>query len=312
MSATGRNAPPVAVVTGAASGIGLELVRRLSRTHRVALLDVDGPAAGRAAAEIGGGALAVACDITDADSVAAAVRAVVERFGGIDVAVSNAGIGSAGAARHLDPDALARQLAVNVTGNWRFLHACLPHLEASRGYLLGVASAAALMAPPGESFYGASKAGLEALLDTLRTEIAHLGVDVGVAYLMFVDTPMVRQGDRDHPDLELMRRRLPGAAGRTIPVETAAGILARGVDRRAARIFVPGSLRTQYVLRGVIRSLMDRPLRRMAPELDALTAAKVRERGPYDAAFGRRPRADGQQAQDTGEAPTVRAPTRGS
>ncbi|MFC8672145.1 SDR family NAD(P)-dependent oxidoreductase [Streptomyces griseorubiginosus] len=307
MSATGRNAPPVAVVTGAASGIGLELVRRLSRTHRVALLDVDGPTAGRAAADIGGGALAVGCDITDAGRHGG--RAGGRRaLGGIDIAVSNAGIGSAGAARHLDPDALARQLDVN----WRFLHACLPHLEASRGYLLGVASAAALMAPPGESFYGASKAGLEALPDTLRTEVAHLGVDVGVAYLMFVDTPMVRQGDRDHPDLELMRRRLPGAAGRTIPVETAAGILARGVERRAARVFVPGSLRTQYVLRGVIRSLMDRPSRRIAPEPDALTAAKVRERGPYDAAFGRRPRADGQETQDNGGAPLVRAPTGGS
>ncbi|MFJ8111038.1 SDR family NAD(P)-dependent oxidoreductase [Streptomyces sp. NPDC096132] len=293
-TATRRSVAPVAVVTGAASGIGFELARRLSRTHRVALLDIDGPGAERAAAEIAGDALAVGCDITDADAVTAAVKTVVERFGGIDVAVSNAGIGSAGAARHLDPDALSRQLDVNVTGNWRFLHACLPHLEASRGYLLGIASAAALMAPPGEAFYGASKAGLEALLDTLRTEVAHLGVDVGVAYLMFVDTPMVRQGDRDHPDLELMRRQLPGAAGRTLPVETAADILAGGVERRAARIFVPGSLRVQHVLRGVIRSLMDRPFRRMAPELDALTAAKVREHGPYDAAFGRRSRAGGQ------------------
>ncbi|MFE7654733.1 SDR family NAD(P)-dependent oxidoreductase [Streptomyces bottropensis] len=295
MSDTGANAAPVAVVTGAASGIGLELVRRLSAAHRVALLDIDAAAAERAAAEIGGSALAVHCDITDAGSVAAAVRTVVEHFGAIDVAVSNAGIGSAGAVRHLDPDVLVTQLDVNLTGNWRFLHACLPHLEASRGYLLGVASAAAVLAPPGEAFYGASKAGLEALLDTLRTEVAHLGVDVGVAYLMFIDTPMVRQGDRDHPDLELMRRKMPGSAGRALPVSMAADVLARGVARRSARIFVPGSMRAQYVLRGVIRPLMDRVLRRMAAELDSLTEAKVRERGPYDAAFGRRTQTSGQE-----------------
>ncbi|MFE3054121.1 SDR family NAD(P)-dependent oxidoreductase [Nocardia sp. NPDC059239] len=278
---------PVAVITGAASGIGLELARRLARTHRVALLDIDGAAAERAAAEIGDAAAAVPCDIVRSDSVAAAVAAVIERFGRIDVAVSNAGIGTVGAARHLDPDVLAVQLDVNLTGNWRFLHACLPHLAVSRGYVLGVASAAAIMSPPGEAFYGASKAGLEALLNTLRTEVAHLGIDVGIAYLMFIDTPMVRDGDREHADLARMRRKLPGAAARTYPVAMAADLLARGVNGRARRVFVPRSLRIQHVLRGVLWSLIDRPFRRIAVEVDALTEAKVRERGAFAAGFSR-------------------------
>src|SRR5918911_5184443 len=138
-------ARPVAVVTGAARGIGFETARQLRDTHRVALLDIDGEGAERAAAQIGGDAVAAACDITDRAAVASAVADVVERCGGIDVAIANAGIATAGALRHLDPDVLALQLDVNVTGNWRFVHACLPHVIERRGYVLGVASAAAIV-----------------------------------------------------------------------------------------------------------------------------------------------------------------------
>ena len=99
-------ARPVAVVTGAARGIGLETARRLSATHRVALLDLDAEGAERAAAGLGD-AVWARCDITDPDSVATAIDEVVAECGGIDVCISNAGIAAAGALRHLDPDVLA-------------------------------------------------------------------------------------------------------------------------------------------------------------------------------------------------------------
>jgi NAD(P)-dependent dehydrogenase (short-subunit alcohol dehydrogenase family) len=279
---------PVVVITGGAMGIGLEVARRIAPTHRVALLDIDAEKARSAAAQLGSDAIALSCDITDPASVAAAVHTVVERFGGIDVAVSNAGIGSGGTARHLDPDALATQLNVNLTGNWRFIHACLPHLVRSRGYLLGVASAAAITAPPGESFYSASKAGLEALLNVLRTEVAHLGVDVGVAYLMFIDTPMVREMDLEQADLARMRKKLPGPAGKTYPVSMAADRVADGIRRRATRVFVPSSLRWQYLLRGLLPPVLDITFRRIAREIDQLTEAKVAERGSFAAGFNQR------------------------
>lgn len=278
---------PVAVITGAANGIGLETGRRLIRTHQVALLDIDGEAAEKAAAKLDGAAAAFRCDITDRASVAAAVGGIIDRFGTIDVAVSNAGIGTVGAARHLDPDVLAAVLGVNVTGNWRFIHACLPHLAESRGYLLGVASAAAIFCPPGESMYAASKAGLEALLDVVRVEVAQLGIDIGVAYLMFIDTPLVRDGDREHPDLAGMRSMLRGPARKTYPVSMAADALVRGIQSRARQVFVPGSLRYQHLLRGVIKPVIDREFRRIAPEVDRLSEQKVRERGSFAAAFNR-------------------------
>jgi NAD(P)-dependent dehydrogenase (short-subunit alcohol dehydrogenase family) len=287
MSDTSSRPLPVAVITGAASGIGLETARRLVRTHRVAVLDLHLGPAERAVQSLSGTAVALQCDITDQESVTTAVDAVIARFGRIDVAISNAGIGAIGAARHLDPDVLAAQLDVNVTGNWRFMHACLPHLVETNGYLLGVASAAAIFSPPGEALYAASKAGLEALLNVVRVEVAHLGVDVGIAYLLFIDTPMVRDADTEHGDFARMRALLPGPAGKAYPVSLAADTLVRAVHRRSRRAFVPSSVRVQYLLRGVIGNVVDRQFRRIAPEVDRLTAQKVAEKGPFEAGFTR-------------------------
>ena len=279
---------PVAVITGAASGIGLELAKRLAGTHRIGVLHRDLGGAERAAEEIGAAALPVLCDITDQASVTTAISTVVDKFDGIDIAVSNAGIASVGTARHLEPDVLATQLDVNVTGNWRFIHACLPHLVASKGYLLGVASGAAVFGPPSESLYSASKSALEALLNVVRVEVKHLGVGVGIAYPMFVDTPMLRDGEGEHGDFTTMRKQLPGSAGKTYPVEYAAALLERGVRRRSARIFVPPSLRIQFTLKGVLGPMMDRLFAPMVPQVDALTAEKVDQLGPFTAAFDRR------------------------
>lgn len=285
------NAPseslPVAVITGAARGIGLATAEALSATHRVAMLGLGGTALEEAADRLGDGVRPYECDITDQDSVNSAIAAVIDDFGRIDVAISNAGIGSAGIARHLSPDVLARQLEVNVTGNFRFVQACLPHLERSRGYVLGVASAAAIIAPPGEAFYAASKAALEALLDTLRVEVKHLGIDVGVAYLMFIDTDMVRAADEDHADLTAVRKALPGAAGRTFPVSDAAKAFVDAVAHRRRDVFVPSSLKVQHRLRGLIRPAVDKKFTQLAPEIDALTREKVFERGSYAAGFDR-------------------------
>src|SRR4051794_40013196 len=259
---------PVAVVTGAARGIGLETARRLAGTHRVALLDLDEAGAERGAAEIGRDAVSAGCDITDPRSVRAAVTDVAGRCGGVDVAIANAGIATAGALRHLDPDVLAAQLNVNLVGSWRFVHACLPHLVERRGYVLGVSSASALVAPPGLGAYAASKAGLEHLLDVLRVEVAHLGVDVGVAFFSWIDTEMVRSAEHSHPAFAALRDDLRGPARRTMPVGDAADALLRAVQRRERTVAVPRFVHLAYRLRGLIGPLTDRDGRRHAPAVD--------------------------------------------
>jgi NAD(P)-dependent dehydrogenase (short-subunit alcohol dehydrogenase family) len=278
-------ARPVAVVTGAARGIGLETARRLAPTHQVALLDLDEAGAERGAAQIGRDAVWAGCDITDAGSVRGAVADVVARCGGIDVAIANAGIATAGALRHLDPDVLAAQLNVNLTGSWRFIHACLPHVVERRGYVLGVSSASALVAPPGIGHYAASKAGFEHLLDVLRVEVAHLGVDVGVAFFSWIDTDMVRGAEQSHPAFAALRSDLRGPAGRTLPVGDAADALLRAVQRRERMVTAPGFVRLAYRLRGLIGPLTDRDGHRHAPAVDRATAEMVAERGAFDAAM---------------------------
>jgi NAD(P)-dependent dehydrogenase (short-subunit alcohol dehydrogenase family) len=279
-------ARPVAVVTGAAHGIGLESARRLSATHRVALLDLDADGVEQAAADLGD-AVWAGCDITEPESVAAAIDEVVAECGGIDVCISNAGIAAAGALRHLDPDVLAAQLNVNLTGNWRVIHACLPHVVARRGYVLGVASLAAIVAPVGIGAYGASKAGLEQLLNVLRLEVHHLGVDVGVAYFSFIDTDMTRGAASHHPGFAAMREGLRGPAGRTLPVGDAADAIVRGVQRRSRRVVAPGFVGALYRLRGLIPELIDREAVKVAADVDRFTAEMVAERGAF--AAGLRP-----------------------
>src|SRR3954452_9330283 len=239
-------ARPVAVITGGARGIAPESARQLAATHRVALLDRDAPGAERAAAEIGGDAVHAACDITDAASVTGAVTAVAERCGGIDVAIANAGLATAGSLRHLDPDVLALQLDVNLVGNWRFVHACLPHVIARRGYLLGVASAAAIVPPTGLGASAASKAGFEQLLNVLRLEVAHLGVDVGIAFFSFIDTDMVRGAEERHPAFAEVRAKARGPAGRTLPVSVAGTAIAEAVAGRRRTVVAPGVVRGAY------------------------------------------------------------------
>jgi NAD(P)-dependent dehydrogenase (short-subunit alcohol dehydrogenase family) len=283
---------PVAVVTGAARGIGLETARRLSATHRVALLDLDADGVERAAAGLGD-AVWAGCDITEPDSVASAVEEVVAECGGIDVCISNAGIATMGAMRHLDPDVLAAQVNVNLTGNWRVIHACLPHVVARRGYVLGVASAAAIVPPLGIGAYGASKAGLEQLLNVLRIEVHHLGVDVGVAYFSWIDTDMVRGAESYHPGFAAMRKGLRGPAGKTLPVGDAADAIVRGVQRRSRRVVAPGFVGALYRLRGLIPELIEREAFKSAPDVDRFTAEMVAERGAF--AAGLRP---GEQASE--------------
>ena len=277
---------PVAVVTGAAHGIGLETARRLSATHRVALLDLDGDGAERAAAGLGD-AVWARCDITDPDSVATAIDDVVAECGGIDVCISNAGVASLGALRLLDADVVAAQVNVNLIGNWRFIRACLPHVVERRGYVLGVASLAAILGSPGLGAYSASKAGLEQLLNVLRIEVRHLGVDVGVAYFSWIDTDMVRGTGRHHPGFAAMRAGLRGPLGRTLPAGDAADAIVRGVRERRRRVTAPGFVAAFHRARGLMSELVEREGARRGAEADRYTAEMVAQRGAF--AAGLRP-----------------------
>ena len=106
--------------------------------------------------------------------------------------------------RSTDPAAFERTIEINLLGVWRTVRAALPHVIERQGYVLVIASLAAAVHGPGMAAYSASKAGAEAFADSLRVEVKHLGVDVGVGYFAFIDTDMVRGGDA-HPALGRFR-----------------------------------------------------------------------------------------------------------
>lgn len=162
----------VVFITGAARGIGAEVARRLhNKGAKLVLTDLSKSELAVMGAELGGDdrLLTVVADVRDLPAMQAAAETAVERFGGIDVVVANAGIASYGSVLKVDPQAFRRVLDVNLLGNFHTVRATLPALIDRRGYVLIVSSLAAFAAPPGMAPYNMSKAGNEPLRQRVAT-----------------------------------------------------------------------------------------------------------------------------------------------
>jgi NAD(P)-dependent dehydrogenase (short-subunit alcohol dehydrogenase family) len=268
------------LITGAGNGIGAGLARRMGELGwNLALLDVDLEAAQRTAQPLGEQALPLQADITDMASLERAVAATRQRFGGIDVAVANAGIAVSGSLRHMDPDAFDAQFRVNVGGTFRTLRAVMPALEESKGYMVLIASLAAIVAAPGLGAYGGSKAATEAIGDVLRTEVAHLGVDVGVAYFTWVDTDLVGGAENQQRSFRVMREGLRWPVKRVIPLDEAVEALVRGIGKRSRRIIAPAFVKGLFRVRGFSAPVAEPQLFKMAPAVDEATVEDIAEKG---------------------------------
>jgi NAD(P)-dependent dehydrogenase (short-subunit alcohol dehydrogenase family) len=202
----------------------------------------------------------------------------VERFEGIDAMMANAGVAPVGSVRSMDPAAFERTIEVNLLGVWRSVRCALPHVIERRGYVLVIASLAAAVHAGGMSAYSASKAGAEAFADSLRVEVNHLGVDVGVGYFAFIDTDMVRGVDA-HPAVGSLRAELPGPLGKTYPLSAVGEAVASGIAERRRWVTVPRWARALLVLRGLLAPLSDRASALGAAEADRLFEQDVEQRG---------------------------------
>lgn len=279
MTLTGQ----VVVITGAARGLGASLARQAAgRGARVALLGLE-PAELQAVTDALPGARCWEVDVTDSAALDAVAAQVVEHFGRVDVVVANAGIASGGPLLLADAASYDRVLEVNLLGSVRTVRAFLPAVVASRGYVLQVASLAAITPVPMMSAYCASKSGVEAFAHALRGEVAHHGVRVGVAYLSWTDTEMVRGADR-RPGLGERRKDLPGVFGRTYPLEPTVARLLDGVERRSAHVYGQVWVRALQGVRGLLPLLMARaPAADMRAAEDAVRAAGVEATLPVGA-----------------------------
>ncbi|MFF3504734.1 SDR family oxidoreductase [Streptomyces sp. NPDC003247] len=257
------------VVTGAARGLGAAQAHALARRGaRLALIGHEGTALEAVAAALPAPALAVEADITDEEALGRAAGTVRERLGPPSAVVANAGIAEGGPFATADMASWRRVVDVNLVGSALTARTFLPDLLRTEGYFLQVASLASIGAAPMMSAYCASKAGVEAFAHSLRAEVAHHGVAVGIAYLNWTDTDMIRDADR-YVVLRELRANMPPPARRVHPAEAVAERLARTVERRRTAVYVPAWLRLAQVTRAALPPLVLRRCRRALPRLEA-------------------------------------------
>jgi NAD(P)-dependent dehydrogenase (short-subunit alcohol dehydrogenase family) len=246
------------LITGAARGIGAATAKRLhSRGARVALAGIEPDLLAAVAADCGG-ALAAVCDVRDREQVEAAVEASVEHLGGLDIVIANAGVAAQLPVVGGDPAIFEDTIEVNLLGVYYTLRAAGAHIAHERGYALAIASLAAAMHPPLLGAYSAAKAGVEALGDALRIELASSGARVGVAYFGELDTDMTSRGSGTKAAAHL--GRFPGS--RVTPLQVGIEAIEQGIVNRSRRVVAPRSVATILHTRMLAQRLLERRARR--------------------------------------------------
>jgi len=259
----------VAVVTGAASGIGRALAHGLARRGaRLALSDVDEDGLAATAAGIPGTQVRTdRLDVTDRAGVLAYAQQVVERFGRVNQVYNNAGIAFAGTVLDSTFDQIHRVVEVDFWGVVNGTKAFLPHLIASAdGHVVNVSSLFGLLAVPGQSAYNAAKFAVRGFTESLRQEMLVGGHPVRVTCVHpgGVRTAIARNAERgpgfDDPAVVARFERTM----LRLPAQRAAETILEGVRRDRARVLVGTDARVLDLLVRLVASGYQRPLARMA------------------------------------------------
>jgi len=267
----------VALVTGAARGIGFETARQLHlRGASVAVLDIDPEQAREAAERVGERALGIGADVTDEAAMRAAVAETVERFGGLDLAIANAGMAQSQVAtvRGIGGEEWERVFEVDMLGVWRTVRAALPQIVERKGHIVVTGSIYSFANGVLNSPYAVAKAGVEALGRGLRAELMPLGASAGVVYYGWVDTRLVQDGfERKHSDR--LQKNAPAWLFKRIQPDEAAAALIRGIEERAPRTFAPKWWRYVSALRGIVNPLLDRRFDRDREMFETIRAVEA-------------------------------------
>lgn len=280
----------VIFITGGAQGIGGETGRALAqRGAKVVLSDINGEALERIARTISPAPLTIELDVTDLEACEAAIERTREEHGRVDLAWANAGIGSFGPLGMTHPAAWRRTIEVNLIGAYNTLRAALPSVIEQRGLLAVTASAASFAHAPGMSAYAASKAGAEAMCNSLRIEVAHLGVSVASIHPIWIDTEMVREGESEQRAFQRLRGSMRGPLGRSYPLQRAVDDIVAGFEARSRRICTPRFVQLAHLLRPALTTrFFERDQLAAAPEIMGMFEEEIRERGLEGASMSER------------------------
>ncbi len=223
----------VAVVTGGASGMGLSICQALAESgDRVAIWDIDGPAAQRAAEDLlaaGASAIASEVDVTDRAAVEEALRKVRTEFGPVQILITSAGVVGFAPFTEITTELWHRVVEVNLTGTFHCVQAAIPDMiEAGWGRIVTISSSSAQRGSPGMVHYTASKGAVVAMTKALAREYASQGITVNTIPPSGIDTPMSRhsQAAGHLPDNDVMAKAIP------------VGHLGTGEDIAAACVFL--------------------------------------------------------------------------
>lgn len=202
----------VAIVTGAASGIGTGIARRLAAEGaKVVIADLNEDAANATAQELGGDAMGVAVDVADRSTVDAMTQAVVHRYGVIDILINNAGWDKIGPFLEQDPAVWERIININLVGVLNCSQAvALQMKDQGHGTIVNVGSDAARVGSSGEAVYSAAKGGIVAFTKTLARETARYGLTANAVCPGPADTPLFAEVAADAPKLrDALERSIP-------------------------------------------------------------------------------------------------------
>ncbi len=260
----------VVVITGAAGGIGAALARKFAAGGaRVALLDLEADRLEPLAAELHAGgaeALSIVCDVTSLDACGAAIDAVIDRFGGIDVLVANAGITHLGRFSDTDVAVIGRVMDINFLGSVNITKVALPALLDRRGQIAVMSSIAGLAPLATRTGYSASKHALHGFFESLRTELAGDGVGVTMVCPSFVRTGIGGRalgGDGGRPTIERTQ------IGTPVEPDDLADLIVDAVDRRRRLVLPFRDARRAARLARFAPRLYDRiMIKRLAPSTD--------------------------------------------
>ncbi len=231
----------IALITGASSGIGRATALRLAELGaRVALAARTESALQEAANEVrdrGGQALVLPTDVTDSGQCRAMVEATVSVFGQLDLLLCSAGVSMRAAFAESEPAVMEEVMRVNFFGTMHPTWHAIPHVRKTRGSLVAVSSLTGKRGTPFYSIYGASKFAIQGLYESLRMELSHDGVHVGVFSPGFVATPLREKVLG--PDGQVYTSP-PALPFRLWPLERCVDRLVRLILRRQNEALLPG------------------------------------------------------------------------